>query len=108
VRAFRDEPRLAARQVKGRHQILVIYAPRARSRLKAALISDTWVLARLYESTGRFMSLVRFSPILGISSTAMRGVRLQAGEDLLDALEVPAECGVCGRCCCRRYILSCH
>jgi hypothetical protein len=35
VRAFRDEPSLAAGRVSGHHQILVIHAPRARSRLNA-------------------------------------------------------------------------
>lgn len=45
VRAFRDEPSLAAGRVSGRHQILVIYAPRARSRLNAALTSARWVSA---------------------------------------------------------------
>jgi hypothetical protein len=45
VRAFRDEPSLAAGRVSGHHQILVIHAPRARSRLSAALISARWVSA---------------------------------------------------------------
>jgi len=45
VRAFRDEPSLAAGPVSGHHQILVIHAPRARSRLNAALISARWVSA---------------------------------------------------------------
>ena len=39
VRAFRDEPSLAAGRVSGHHQILVIHAPGPRSRLNAALIS---------------------------------------------------------------------
>jgi len=45
VRAFRDEPSLAAGRVSGHRQILVIYAPRARSRLNPALISAGWVSA---------------------------------------------------------------
>ncbi len=45
VRAFRDEPSLAAGRVSGHHQILVIHAPRARSRLNAALISARWISA---------------------------------------------------------------
>ena len=42
VRAFRDEPSLAAGRVSGHHQILVIHAPSARPRLNAALISARW------------------------------------------------------------------
>ena len=56
VRAFRDEPSLAAGRVSGHHQILVIHAPRARSRLNAALISARWV------SIGEFSRLSRLSP----------------------------------------------
>jgi hypothetical protein len=62
VRAFRDEPSLAAGRVSGHHQILVIHAPRARSRLNAALISA---------GMGRRLGEV---PLLLSGAAAMRAV----------------------------------
>jgi hypothetical protein len=75
VRAFRDEPSLAAGRVIGHRQILVIHAPRARSRLNAALIS-----ARLGQRLGEVPLLLSgAADLLGIQAHVV-GV----GEHLLE------------------------
>lgn len=49
VRAFRDEPSLAAGQVSGRHQILVIHAQLVVDEAQDCSTADLYILTKLYD-----------------------------------------------------------